>query len=88
MLLLSLPFGSLTRPSLALGLLAAHCRRLEIDCDVRYLTLPFAELVGPTEYLWLIREIPYEAFACDWLFTEALYGPRPEADAAHWAIVW
>jgi ribosomal peptide maturation radical SAM protein 1 len=81
-LLLSLPFGSLTRPSLALGLLAAHCRRLEIDCDVRYLTLPFAELVGPTEYLWLIREIPYEAFACEWLFTEALYGPRPEADAA------
>ncbi len=83
MLLLSLPFGSLTRPSLALGLLAAHCRRLEIDCDVRYLTLSFAELVGPKEYGWLTREIPYEAFACDWLFTEALYGPRPDADAAY-----
>jgi ribosomal peptide maturation radical SAM protein 1 len=82
-LLLSLPFGSLTRPSLALGLLAAHCRRLQINCDVRYLTLRFAELVGPMEYLWLTREIPYEAFACDWLFTEALYGPRPEADAAY-----
>jgi ribosomal peptide maturation radical SAM protein 1 len=82
-LLLSLPFGSLTRPSLALGLLAAHCGRLEIDCDVRYLTLSFAELVGPKEYLWLGRELPYEAFASDWLFTEALYGPRPEADAAY-----
>ena len=81
-LLLSLPFGALTRPSLALGLLAAHCKRLQIDCDVRYLTLPFAELVGPAEYLWLSGEIPYEVFACDWLFTEALYGPRPEADAA------
>jgi ribosomal peptide maturation radical SAM protein 1 len=82
-LLLSLPFGSLTRPSLALGLLAGHCGRLEIDCDVRYLTLSFAELVGPKEYLWLGRELPYEAFASDWLFTEALYGPRPEADAAY-----
>jgi ribosomal peptide maturation radical SAM protein 1 len=75
-----MPCGPLTRPSLALGLLAAHCRRLGIDCDVRYLTFDFAELVGSTEYLWLTGEIPYEAFACDWLFTEALYGRRPEAD--------
>jgi ribosomal peptide maturation radical SAM protein 1 len=82
-LLLSLPFGSLTRPSLALGLLAAHCRRLEIECDVRYLTFPFAELIGPDEYLWLTSQIPYEAFAGDWVFTEALYGPRPEADDAY-----
>jgi len=81
-LLLSLPFGALTRPSLALGLLAAHCKRLEIDCDVRYLTLPFAELADPSEYLWLTSEIPYEAFAGDWIFSEALYGPRPEADEA------
>jgi len=48
-LLLSLPVAPLLRPSLALGLLAAHCRRLEIHCDVRYLTLEFAERVGPSE---------------------------------------
>jgi ribosomal peptide maturation radical SAM protein 1 len=82
-LLLSLPVGPLLRPSLALGLLAAHCRRLDVECDVRYLTLPFAERVGPAEYGWLTSRVPYEAFAGDWLFTEALYGPRPEADAAY-----
>jgi ribosomal peptide maturation radical SAM protein 1 len=82
-LLLSLPVGPLLRPSLALGLLAAHCRRLGIHCDVRYLTLPFAERVGPAEYGWLTSRVPYEAFVGDWLFTEALYGPRPEADAAY-----
>lgn len=82
-LLLSMPVGPLLRPSLALGLLAAHCRRLEIHCDVRYLTLPFAERVSPAEYGWLTSRVPYEAFAGDWLFTEALYGSRPEADAAY-----
>jgi ribosomal peptide maturation radical SAM protein 1 len=78
-----MPVGPLLRPSLGLGLLAAHCRRLEIHCDVRYLTLPFAERVGPSEYGWLGARVPYEAFAGDWLFTEALYGPRPEADEAY-----
>ena len=82
-LLLSLPVAPLLRPSLALGLLAAHCRRLAIHCDVRYLTLPFAERVGPAEYGWLSSRVPYEAFAGDWLFTGALYGARPEADAAY-----
>jgi ribosomal peptide maturation radical SAM protein 1 len=82
-LLLSLPVGPLLRPSLGLGLLAAHCRRLEIECDVRYLTLPFADFVGPDEYGWLTARVPYEAFAGDWLFAEALHGPRPEADAAY-----
>ena len=82
-LLLSLPVGPLLRPSLALGLLAAHCRSLEVECEVRYLTMPFAELVGPDEYGWLTTRVPYEAFVGDWLFTEALYGPRPGADAAY-----
>lgn len=78
-----MPVGPLLRPSLALGLLAAHCRRLEVHCDVRYLTLPFAELVGPDEYGWLTTHVPYEAFTGDWLFAEALYGPRPGADTAY-----
>ncbi len=82
-LLLSMPIGPLLRPSLALGLLAGHCERLEIPCDVRYLTLPFAERVGPSEYRWLTSRMPYETFAGDWLFTAALYGPRPEADAEY-----
>lgn len=82
-LLVSMPFGALERPSLALGLLQAHCRQLEVACETRYLGVPFAERVGVGEYHWLSAEVPYTAFAGDWLFTEALYGARPAADQAY-----
>ena len=83
-LLVSMPFGPLERPALSLGLLKAHCRRLDIMCDTRYLTFRFADLVGVEEYLWACSDdVPYTAFAADWVFAEALYGPRPSADTAY-----
>jgi ribosomal peptide maturation radical SAM protein 1 len=83
-LLISMPFGALERPSLALGLLQAYCRQLNVQCDTRYLTFAFAERIGLGNYLWLCSdEVPYTAFAGDWLFAEALYGRRPYADAAY-----
>ena len=82
-LLVSMPYGSLERPSMGLGLLQAQLHRRGIPCDTRYLAFDFAELIGVDEYLWLSSELPYTAFAGDWLFTEALYGPRPAADAGY-----
>jgi ribosomal peptide maturation radical SAM protein 1 len=83
-LLVSMPFGALERPALSLGLLQAHCRRLGVACDTRYLTFDFASQIGAGHYLWLCSDdLPYTAFAGDWLFTEALYGRRPFADAAY-----
>lgn len=83
-LLISMPFGALERPALSLGLIQAHCQRLDVPCETRYLTFAFAERIGLDNYLWLCsREVPYTAFVGDWLFTEALYGRRPYADAAY-----
>jgi ribosomal peptide maturation radical SAM protein 1 len=82
-LLVSMPFGALDRPSLGLGLLQAELRAAGRRCDARYLTFSFADLVGAQEYGWVAGELPYVAFAGDWLFTEALYGPRPAADARY-----
>ncbi len=83
-LLVSMPFGALERPSLALGLLAAHCERLGVPCDVRYLTFRYADLVGLEDYTWVgSDDVPYTAFAGEWIFSEALHGPRPEADAGY-----
>ena len=79
-LLLSLPFGALERPSLALGLLQAHCARNGTACETVYLTFPFAETVGLEDYRWVCSELPYTAFAGEWLFAQALHGPNPEAD--------
>lgn len=83
-LLVSMPFGALERPALSLGLLKAHCGRLDVPCDTRYLTFRFADHIGVENYLWACSdELPYTAFAADWVFTEALYGARPDADAAY-----
>jgi ribosomal peptide maturation radical SAM protein 1 len=83
-LLVSMPFGALERPALSLGLLQAHCRRLGVECDTRYLTFAFADQIGLADYLWICSdEVPYTAFVGDWIFSEALYGTRPYADAAY-----
>jgi ribosomal peptide maturation radical SAM protein 1 len=83
-LLVSMPFGALERPALSLGLLGAHCRRLHVECETLYLTFRYADRVGLGDYLWLCSDdVPYTAFAGDWLFAEALYGMRPYADAAY-----
>ncbi len=83
-LLVSMPFGALERPALSLGLLEGHCRRRAIACDTRYLTFRYADRVGLANYIWMCSdEVPYTAFAGDWLFAEALYGRRPYADAAY-----
>lgn len=83
-LLVSMPFGALERPALSLGLLKAHCSRLGIDCDTLYLGFRYAERIGLGDYLWMCSDdVPYTAFAGDWMFAEALYGVRPFADAAY-----
>ena len=79
-LLVSMPFGPVERPSLGLGLLHAHCMRLGVECETRYLNLDFAELVGANDYLWVTEHVPYTAFSGDWIFAEQLYGPRPDVD--------
>lgn len=80
-LLLSMPFGAMERPAIGLSLLKARLASDGIACDVRYLSFTFADLIGAEEYQWISSALPYIAFAGDWCFAEALYGPRPAADA-------
>ncbi|MFD1052355.1 hypothetical protein ACFQ1S_45635, partial [Kibdelosporangium lantanae] len=66
--------------ALGLGLLQAELHRRHLTCDSRYLTFAFADIIGLAEYQWLCHEVPYAAFAGDWVFTESLYGSDPERD--------
>ena len=86
-LLLSMPFGAMDRPALGLSLLKARLERDLIACDVRYPLFTFADLLGAEEYKWISTALPYIAFAGDWCFAEALYGPRPATDAGYIAEV-
>jgi ribosomal peptide maturation radical SAM protein 1 len=87
-MLLSMPWHALERPSLGLSLLRAALERDGHDCEVRYLGFDFADSIGIDDYLWVHGALPYTAFAGDFVFTEALYGERPGADDAYLADVW
>ena len=86
-LLLSMPFGAMERPSLGLSLLKALLARDRIACDVRYPSFTFSDLLGAEEYQWISSAVPYIAFMGDWCFREALYGPEAAADAGYIAEV-
>jgi ribosomal peptide maturation radical SAM protein 1 len=82
-LLVSMPFGSLCDPSIALGLLKAGLNRAGISCAVRYFTFPFASTIGEQLYVDLANGKPrLTAMLGEWLFAEALWGPgRLDSDA-------
>ena len=79
-LLVSMPYGALERQALGLSLLKANLNQSGVCCDVRYPMFAFADLVGPEAYQWVTTDLPHTAFAGEWTFAEALYGPRPATD--------
>ena len=82
-LLVSMPFGALNRQALGISLLKAALLERGVACDLRYFTFDFAEFIGLEDYQWINFELPYTAFAGDWIFTQALYGARASQDAAY-----
>lgn len=82
-LLLSMPWHALDRPALGLSLLRAGAVLDGHHCEIRYLGFDLVDSIGLEDYLWVHSELPYTAFAGDWLFTPLLYGERPELDEAY-----
>jgi ribosomal peptide maturation radical SAM protein 1 len=81
-LLVSMPFGPIERPSLGLGLLQAAAHRAGFGCETRYLGFDLAERIGLGTYQWVSHSLPYDAFAGEWLFAAALNGTDPAGDQA------
>ncbi len=79
--LVNMPWGALERPALGISLLKAGLVAKGIDCEVRYLNMRFADLIGERQCRQITHELPHIAFVGEWLFTEALYGPDPVRDA-------
>lgn len=78
-LLVSAPFGSLDRPALGLSLLQAELRRSDVRCWSRHLGFDFADRIGADEYRWMSDQVPYTAFAGEWVFAASL---APDLDGA------
>lgn len=74
--LLNMPFGSLMRPSLALGLMKAQLRRTGIRTRAHHFNFTFARLIGFGAYETVARFKGAEAQVAEWLFADAAWG-RP-----------
>jgi len=75
-LLVTMPFGRIDRPSIALGLLKAALARDGIGCDAAYLNLAFAERVGVPSYD-RVAGARQRTLAGDWVFADCLYDGHP-----------
>lgn len=75
-----MPFGALNRPPLGISLLKGRLAELGVSCDIWCAAFPFAEFIGYEEYQWISSELPYTAFAGDWVFTRSLYGANRAAE--------
>src|SRR4051794_29061746 len=80
-MLLNMPWGALERPALGISLLKAGLVAKGVACEVRYLNMLFADLIGEERCREITHELPHIAFVGEWLFTEALYGPDAVRDA-------
>jgi ribosomal peptide maturation radical SAM protein 1 len=76
--LVNMPYASLNRPSLALGLLKAVLEREGIATAVMYPNLWFAEEVGLALF-HLPSQFPKDFLAGEWTFAEAAFREAPRA---------
>ena len=80
--LVNMPWGALERPALGISLLKAGLAAQGLACEVRYLNMLFADLIGEERCRLITHDLPHIAFVGEWLFTEALYGADAARDAA------
>ncbi|MGH9451987.1 MAG: RiPP maturation radical SAM C-methyltransferase [Terriglobia bacterium] len=76
-LLLNMPFVSLSRPAIGISLLKARLREEGIGCAVGYANLLFAEQIGLAGYQLINERLSPALFTGDWLFSQHLF-PRSD----------
>src|SRR5262249_41383469 len=83
--LISMPFGHIFSPSIGLSLIRAQLLRHNLTCDVLYLTLPFAELIGKNLYASFANDHrgSLRDFAGEWIFSDALFDRPRSAEQAY-----
>ncbi|HEX3053490.1 MAG TPA: RiPP maturation radical SAM C-methyltransferase [Aggregatilineaceae bacterium] len=77
-LLVSMPFGPITQPSLGLSLLKRVLAREHLTADILYATLRFADMIGGDTYTQISSGDPYVDLAGEWVFSNALFDGQNE----------
>ena len=73
--LVSMPFSFFNRPALGISLLLGVLLREGIGCDIQYLQLPFAKMIGPDRYYQIAQCAPRTLLG-EWLFAHLMFGDR------------
>jgi ribosomal peptide maturation radical SAM protein 1 len=78
----SMPFGPLFSPSLALSLLQPQVHARGLSCSIEYFTLAYAERIGQSLYSKILTEHRAMArgFVGEWIFSHALFDWPTEHD--------
>ncbi|HEY2495753.1 MAG TPA: RiPP maturation radical SAM C-methyltransferase [Candidatus Angelobacter sp.] len=80
-LLLVMPFITLRRPHLGVGLLKAALNRKDMECDVRYYNFRFADAIGTGVYERIAEDSPAHHMPGEFVFAPAVFDEvRPFAD--------
>jgi ribosomal peptide maturation radical SAM protein 1 len=80
-MLISMPFDHLYRPSLQLSLMKANLNRNGITADVRYENLRFAKRISSAMYVLMANEDPLRlSLVGDWIFSGTLFGENVNQD--------
>ena len=86
--LVSMPYAPLFKPSIGLGLLQASLKANNITCSTDYACLNFASLTGVASYLRISESFPEVIdLAGEWVFSEALFGADSHRDSKYEAQV-
>jgi len=72
-LLLVMPFLTLRRPHLGVGLLKAELNRKGLECDIKYYNFRFAGVIGTAVYERIAENTPTHHMAGEFIFTPALF---------------
>lgn len=72
-LLLNMPFVSVSRPAIGVSILKARLNALGVPCKIGYGNLLFAERVGMAAYRLVNDKLSGSMFAGDWLFSQHLF---------------
>ena len=83
-LLISMPFGPLAEPSIALGLLKAGLQREALDVSCLYFNLKFAAGMSPETYTRICNGEPatYD-LAGEWIFSKAIFPNSPHSEDSY-----
>jgi ribosomal peptide maturation radical SAM protein 1 len=71
--LVSMPFASAGYPAIGISLLRAALERRGIACELHYLNLNFASLLGLERYGFISEEL-HVSLAGEWVFARTLFG--------------